>query len=119
MNGLAAQRAAMRACELAPHDTRSWANLGRVHAHAGEYALAARCFREVVAIDAASADGWHDLGLALSKLGLDADALGALKRALQLARDQGHVRPGELVAVLAGVSTTARSTNVLRLEYVP
>jgi pyruvate kinase len=42
-----------------------------------------------------------------------------VKRALQLARDAGHVRPGELVAVLAGVSTSARSTNVLRLEHVP
>jgi pyruvate kinase len=41
------------------------------------------------------------------------------KRALHLAREAGHVRAGELVAVLAGGSTAARSTNVLRLEYVP
>jgi pyruvate kinase len=40
-------------------------------------------------------------------------------RALHLAREAGHVRSGELVAVLAGGSTSARSTNILRLEYVP
>jgi hypothetical protein len=42
-----------------------------------------------------------------------------VKRALQLARDAGYVRPGELVAVLAGGSVASRSTNVLRLEQVP
>lgn len=42
-----------------------------------------------------------------------------VKRAVLLARDSGHVRSGELVAVLAGRSTTARSTNVLRVETVP
>ncbi len=42
-----------------------------------------------------------------------------VRRALDLARDAGHVRSGELVAVLAGTSISARSTNVLRLEYVP
>ena len=36
-----------------------------------------------------------------------------------LARDAGYVRAGELVAVLAGMSTAARSTNVLRVETVP
>ena len=42
-----------------------------------------------------------------------------VRRALMLARDQGYVRAGELVAVLAGMSTAARSTNVLRVETVP
>ena len=42
-----------------------------------------------------------------------------VRRALVLARDQGYVRAGELVAVLAGMSTAARSTNVLRVETVP
>ena len=40
-------------------------------------------------------------------------------RALELAREAGHVRSGEPVAVLAGASISSRSTNVLRLEYVP
>jgi pyruvate kinase len=40
-------------------------------------------------------------------------------RAMTLARDQGYVRSGELVAVLAGRSASSRSTNVLRLEHVP
>jgi pyruvate kinase len=42
-----------------------------------------------------------------------------VRRALMLARDAGYVRAGELVAVLAGMSTAARSTNVLRVESVP
>ena len=42
-----------------------------------------------------------------------------VRRALILARDAGYVRAGELVAVLAGMSTAARSTNVLRVETVP
>ena len=42
-----------------------------------------------------------------------------VRRALMLARDAGYVRAGELVAVLAGMSTSARSTNVLRVESVP
>ena len=42
-----------------------------------------------------------------------------VRRALLLARDGGYVRAGELVAVLAGMSTAARSTNVLRVETVP
>ena len=42
-----------------------------------------------------------------------------VRRSLDLAREAGHVRSGELVAVLAGTSITARATNVLRLEYVP
>ena len=42
-----------------------------------------------------------------------------VRRALILARDGGYVRAGELVAVLAGMSTAARSTNVLRVETVP
>jgi pyruvate kinase len=42
-----------------------------------------------------------------------------VRRALLLARDAGYVRAGELVAVLAGMSTAARSTNVLRVETVP
>ncbi|MEO8696332.1 MAG: pyruvate kinase [Acidimicrobiales bacterium] len=42
-----------------------------------------------------------------------------VRRALILAREGGYVRAGELVAVLAGMSTAARSTNVLRVETVP
>ncbi|RMH70406.1 MAG: pyruvate kinase [Actinomyces sp.] len=39
--------------------------------------------------------------------------------ALRRARDTGHVRPGELVAVLAGADSRSQATNVLRLERVP
>lgn len=40
-------------------------------------------------------------------------------QAVRVARDQGYVRSGELVAVLAGADNRSRSANVLRLERVP
>ncbi len=42
-----------------------------------------------------------------------------VKEALRLAKSSGHVRPGELVGVLAGSDSRSRSTNVLRIEQVP
>ncbi len=39
--------------------------------------------------------------------------------ALQLARDNGDLESGQMVAVLAGTSDSSRSTNVLRIEQVP
>jgi pyruvate kinase len=40
-------------------------------------------------------------------------------QAVRVARETGHVRSGELVAVLAGADNRSRSANVLRLERVP
>jgi pyruvate kinase len=59
---------------------------------------------------------WGTTPILLDKEGSNEEMV---KRALQLARDAGYVRPGELVAVLAGGSIASRSTNVLRLEQVP
>ena len=59
---------------------------------------------------------WGTTPILLDKEGNNEDMV---RRALQLARDAGYVRPGELVAVLAGVNMASRSTNVLRLEQVP
>ena len=39
--------------------------------------------------------------------------------ALHMARDQGGVEVGELVAVLAGTDSASRATNELRLERIP
>ena len=39
--------------------------------------------------------------------------------AVEVARDLGHVRSGDLVAVLAGINPAMRSTDVLRLLRVP
>ncbi|MDE0654889.1 MAG: pyruvate kinase [bacterium] len=39
--------------------------------------------------------------------------------AVQAATDLGHIRPGDLVAVLAGINPATRSTDVLRLVRVP
>ncbi len=59
---------------------------------------------------------WGTTPILLDKEGTNEEMV---ERALELARDAGHVRSGELVAVLAGTSISSRSTNVLRLEYVP
>jgi len=48
------------------------------------------------------------------------DSLSLMDDLVIAARDAGHVRSGELVAVLAGAGSTAsRSTDVLRLASVP
>ncbi len=39
--------------------------------------------------------------------------------AIRLAKSAGHIRPGELVGVLAGSDSRAHATNVLRIERVP
>ncbi len=39
--------------------------------------------------------------------------------AIRLAKSAGHIRPGELVGVLAGSDSRAQATNVLRIERVP
>jgi len=96
---LPALRSAMRACELAPDDPRSWSDLGRAHALAGELHHAARCFVEAVDIDERCADGWHNLGNALKKLGQREPAFAALKQALLLdpRRPQTYVVLGNLL----------------------
>ncbi len=42
-----------------------------------------------------------------------------VEQAVRVAREAGHVRSGELVAVLAGSDNRSRSANVLRIERVP
>ena len=42
-----------------------------------------------------------------------------VRQAVEVARDQGFVRSGEVVGVLAGADNRSRSANVLRLERVP
>ena len=39
--------------------------------------------------------------------------------AVRLAKNAGHIRPGELVGVLAGSDSRSQATNVLRIERVP
>jgi tetratricopeptide (TPR) repeat protein len=50
----------------------------------GKFAEAAKCFAQAVQLDARYADGWHNLGTALKKLGERESAFNALKTALQL-----------------------------------
>ncbi|MET0335161.1 MAG: sulfotransferase [Rhizobacter sp.] len=96
---LHAQRAAMRACELAPDDARSWSDLGRVHSLAHQLDEALQCFTEAVEIDPRYADGWHNLGLALSRLQRQEPACTALRNALLIddTRAATWVALGELL----------------------
>jgi tetratricopeptide (TPR) repeat protein len=75
---------AQRACELLPQDPRAASDLGRVHAMRERFELAARCFQQAVTLDRRFADGWHNLGTALRRLGRAEDAFAALKHALLL-----------------------------------
>lgn len=47
------------------------------------------------------------------------DNLATMDELIVAARDGGHVRTGDVVAVLAGAGGTSRSTDVLRLARVP
>ena len=47
------------------------------------------------------------------------DTLALMDDLVVQARDAGLVQPGETVAVLAGVGSRSRSTDVLRLARVP
>jgi tetratricopeptide (TPR) repeat protein len=91
--------AGKRACELAPEDPRSWAELGRAFALLGDLEDAATCFREAVDVDERCADGWHNLGVALRKLGRFEQAFAALKRALLVdpARADTYLALGNLL----------------------
>jgi pyruvate kinase len=59
---------------------------------------------------------WGTLPLLMEMEGSNEDMVA---EAIRLAKADGHVRSGELVAVLAGSDSRSRSTNVLRLERIP
>src|SRR5262245_7973464 len=65
----AAEQAARRACELAPRDPRSWSDLGRVQVLFGDLRPAAESFAAAIRIDPNFAEGWHNLGTTLRKIG--------------------------------------------------
>jgi tetratricopeptide (TPR) repeat protein len=55
-----------------------------VHALARDWDAAVGCFSRAVRVDEGRADGWHNLGTALKRLGRRERAFEALKRALKL-----------------------------------
>lgn len=96
---LPALRAAQRACELAPHDPRSWVDLGRVFATDRQYGDATRCFEEAIDCDALHADAWHNLGVAARRLKDRAKAFEAFKQALLIdpTRGESYLALGSLL----------------------
>ncbi len=76
---------ASRACELAPHDARAWSDRGCVQAAFGDWRQAVEQFSNAVARDHDFAIGWHNLGVALARLGDARGALRALRNAFLLA----------------------------------
>ena len=77
-------KAARQACERTPDDARSWSDLGRVHVMFEDFVPAVDCFARAVQLDKQFADGWHNLGTALKKLGKNDIAFSALKTALEI-----------------------------------
>jgi len=91
--------AAQRACELQPQDARAASDLGRVHVMRERFEIAARCFHLAVTLDRRFADGWHNLGTALRRLGRPEEAFAALKHALVLdgSRSGTYINLGALL----------------------
>lgn len=89
-NPLAAERAAERACSLAPADARCWSDFGRVQAMQGRFARAVPLFLRAVNIDSGNADAWHNLGMALQRQGRAETALASFKRALAIDRERAE-----------------------------
>jgi protein O-GlcNAc transferase len=67
--------------ELAPHDAKSWDDLGMLHASVGEPAQAIDALRRALALDGGRARTWNNLGSALWTTGAQADAVDAFTRA--------------------------------------
>jgi len=62
---------------------------GDQHLHAGNFAAAAQCYREAIAIDPDNAKAYNNLGFALNEQGLAEDAQEALTRALAIDPSMG------------------------------
>ncbi len=64
----------------------------------------------------------HQLALSWGTVPLLSDCVGShedlVRDAIERSVTAGYVRSGELVAVLAGLNTSSRATNILRLERV-
>src|SRR5688500_14333960 len=73
---------AQNACRQASADPRRWCDLGLMHVSLDELSDAAACFARSVELDRRFADGWHNLGTALKRLGRKDAAFDALKTAV-------------------------------------
>jgi Flp pilus assembly protein TadD len=82
-----ALRHAARACELRPHDPRTWSDRGCIHALFGDLRTAVIRFRSAIGQDERFAIGWHNLGVVLARLGRSRDACHAYRNALILDED--------------------------------
>jgi Flp pilus assembly protein TadD len=75
---------AARACELRPHDPRTWSDHGCILASFGDLCGAITRYRAAIDVDGSFATGWHNLGVALARLGKSRDACRAYRNALVL-----------------------------------
>jgi Flp pilus assembly protein TadD len=76
---------ATRACDLAPHDARTWSDRGCVHDLLGDGREAVAQFSAALDVERDFAVGWHNLGVGLARLGETRAALRALRNAFLLA----------------------------------
>ena len=107
---------AARACELKPHDPRTWSDHGCIHAIFGDLRGAVVRYSAAIDIDRDFAVGWHNLGVALARLGDPRGAFTALRNAhlLDAARAETCHALGELLAATGLLE--AALTNFARAE---
>ena len=73
-----------RAIALDPKRADAWANLGHVHARAGDVEAAAEAFNHAVELDPLDTESWFGLGVCLGDSGRYAEALEAWDRVLEV-----------------------------------
>jgi len=102
---------AARACELRPHDPRTWSDHGCIHALFGDLRGALSRYQAAIDVDREFAAGWHNLGVAFARLGRSRDACRAYRNALALDEHCAETwfALGKLLAD-AGLSERALST---------
>jgi Flp pilus assembly protein TadD len=76
---------AERACELAPHDARTWSDRGCILDLLGDCRGAVAQFSAALDVEGDFAVGWHNLGVGLARLGETSAAWRALRNAFLLA----------------------------------
>jgi len=83
---------------LDPKPASYWNSLGMVMGGTGRLSEAERAFAEAVARDAGNAEYVYNRGLALQRLGRDADAAAQFRRAVELGFGPARTRLAELRA---------------------
>ena len=115
-SGDRAQLAACRALvKREPDNSRGWQGLGGALAQAGDFAEAARAWRQYIRLEPEGAEGYHNLGLMYEFLRQSDSALAAFERALVL--EAGDPRMLQTLAWHIGVQHANSGRQELALAW--